>query len=92
MRKRIEAATRLAYVESSGNWIPGVDRKPLSLKSRPDDNSGTGERTALRKVRSALDTLDREDRADRRFRVGVHAVSVILFLLLICVVAVLATL
>jgi len=70
--------------------MTALTQKPPPNKPAIDDNiQRTVERTALRKVRGALDALEREEHDDRRFRQRVYAVCGILVLLLILIVAVL---
>ena len=65
-------------------------QKPPPNKPAIDDNiQRTVERTALRKVRGALDALEREEQDDQRFRQRVYAVCGVLVLFLIVMVLIL---
>lgn len=65
-----------------------MDPSSSSNKTDIDENvQRTVERTALRKIRGALDALEREEQEDRRFRLSVYAVCGVLVLLLIWFVA-----
>ena len=65
-----------------------MGQKSQTNKPAIDDNiQRTVERTALRKVRGALDALEREAQDDRRFRQRVFALCGVLALLLMLIVA-----